>query len=182
MTRAVSFFPASRVSLRGSVGKEALTPPRRTSRSRLAGGFTLLEVMIALGVLAIAMLALLSLHHQDLRSIIRARELSEAAMLAQGLMSDAELQGFPPLGQTSGDFQKIYPGQYRNFRWNRVVLQSPMFPDVRQVEVTIQYGAGFRNNFTVVEFLHYPEPQTAPSGAPGNQLPLGMQGRPLGQQ
>ncbi len=182
MTWSVSFFSCPRVSLRGKAEKEVLMPPRPTSSSRFGEGFTLLEVMIALGVLAIALLALLSLHHQDLRSIIRARELSDAAMLAQGLMTDAELQGFPPIGETSGDFKKIYPGQYRNFRWNRVVSQSPMFPDVRQVEVTIQYGAGFHNNFTVVEFIHYPEPQTAPPGASPNQSPLGTQGRPLGQQ
>jgi len=180
MTRAAPFFPGSRVSTYGMTSKGGLMTPGPVSR--LAGGFTLLEVMIALGVLAIAMLALLSLHHQDIQSIIRARELSEAAMLAQGVMTDAELQGFPPLGKTSGNFQKIYPGQYRNFRWTRVVSQSPMFPDVRQVEVTIQYGAGFHKNFTVVEFLHYPEPQTAPPGTAANQLPLGMQGRALGQQ
>lgn len=193
MNRAASFFPCpapargknrllpSARTLLEKVGKAAAVPPCRIGLSRFDAAFTLLEVMIAVGVLGIALLALLSLHNQDMRSVIRARELSEAAMLAQGLMTEAELQGFPPLGKTSGNFWKIHPGQYLSFRWQRMVEESPIAPNVRQVEVTIQYGAGFRNNFTVVEFVYYPEPQTAPPAA-GNQAPLGLQGRPLGQQ
>lgn len=146
-----------------------------------APAFTLLEVMIALGFLAIALLALLSLHHQDLQSIIRAQNLSKAAMLTEGLMTDAEMQGFPPIGKTNGDFQKLYPGQYLNFRWERLVVQSPMFPDVCQVQVTVYYGPGMRMSFSVVEFIHYPQPMMP--GAGGNQAPpLGLQGAPLGQQ
>ena len=58
-------------------------------------GFTLLEVMIAIAVLGIALLALLSLEHQDLQSVIRGQEISRAAMLAQALMTQAELERFP---------------------------------------------------------------------------------------
>jgi len=118
-------------------------------------GFTLIEVMIAVGILGIAMLALLSLHHTNLQSVIRGQELSRAAMLAQSIMTEAEMQRFPPVGKMNGKFDKDFP----NFRWEREVQGSGMFPDVRKVQVTIFYGTRFRSSFSVMEFLHSPEPQ-----------------------
>src|SRR6266478_9445098 len=79
--------------------------------------FTLLEVMIAVAFIGFAMLALLSLHHSGMQSVARTRELTQAAMLAQALMTDAEQPRFPEPGRLTGDFQKMYPGQYSNFRW-----------------------------------------------------------------
>lgn len=147
--------------------------PAIGSRNR---GFTLLEVMIAVGVLGIAMLALLSLHDQNLQSIIRAQDLSRAAMLAQGLMTEAELARFPNLGKTSGDFEKLYPRAYPNFRWQRAVEASDMFPDIRKVEIAVLYGPRFRNSFSIVEFLHNPEPMPPPG--PGGQGAPVLPGEP----
>jgi general secretion pathway protein I len=162
-------------------------------------GFTLLEVLIAIAVLGIALMALLSLHHEDLQSVIRAQEISRAAMLAQTLMTQAELQRIPPLGTTSGNFSELYPGQYPNYRWTRTIEPSATFPDLRKVEIRIIYGPHLGRSFDVVEFLHDPRPRVvtpqgqAPQnpalqgGAPGAGAgPLGgpgaAQGAPLGMQ
>ena len=145
----------------------------------IARGFTLLEVMIAVGVLGIAMLALLSLHHTNLESVMRGQELSRSAMLAQGLMTDAELERFPLPGRTHGNFEKMFPGVYPNYRWERDVLASDMFPDIRKVQITIFYGPRLGNAFSVVEFIHNPEPPEAPGQYQPGQ-PLGQQGSPLG--
>jgi type II secretion system protein I len=157
---------------------------RHKQRGRLMSGFTLLEVMVAVAFVGIAMLALLALHHQNLRSVERARDLTKAAMLAQGIMSEAEVQRFPELGTTSGDFSKMSGGQYRDFRWQRVVKQSAISPDIRRVEVRISYGPGFRQRFQIVEFMHNPAgPNSlAPFGrGPGlpSAAPLG-QSAPIG--
>jgi general secretion pathway protein I len=149
---------------------------RRTAETRPpanpGGGFTLLEVMVALGVLAIALLALLALQHQDLQSVIRTQNLTRAATLAQTVMTQAELERFPPLGVTRGNFDSIYPRLYPNFRWQRKVEESGMFPDVRKVEVTVFYGRRSSQSFTLIEFLHNPEPLEAapPQGALGPQV------------
>ena len=42
-----------------------------------------------------------------------------------------------------------------------------MFPDIRKVDVLIEYGPGFTQNFSLVEFLHSPVPPD-PSQLPGN--------------
>jgi general secretion pathway protein I len=130
---------------------------RSSRRSQQA--FTLLEVMIAVAFIGVAMLALLSLHHSGMQTVARARQLTQAAMLAQALMTDAEQSRFPDPGQLSGDFEKMYPGQYANFRWHRMVEQSAESPDIRRVRITVSYGPGFHRTFVLSEFMHNPLPQ-----------------------
>ena len=135
---------------------------------RYARAFTLLEVMVAIAILGIAMLGLLGLHHQSLQSVIRAQNATRASMLAQAVMTEAELERFPEPGRTTGNFEASFPGQFPDFRWERVVEASGTFPDVRKVDVLIQYGPGFTQNFSLVEFLHSPVP-------PDPNLPPGAQ-------
>jgi general secretion pathway protein I len=126
---------------------------------RSDSGFTLIEVMIALAIVATALVALLGLQHQSLQSVIRGNDLTHAALLAQKIMSDSELERFPPIGDRVGDFQSFYPNQYPDFRWRRSVEGTSAFPDVRKVTVQILFGPGFHRKFEVVEFLHSPFPQ-----------------------
>jgi general secretion pathway protein I len=121
-------------------------------------GFTLLEVMVAMAVLGIALLALLTLHHQSLQSVIHSRDIARAGMLCQTIMTQAELEQFPKLGVTRGNFEPYFPGQYRKFRWERAVAESGIFPDVRKVKVTVFYGPKFSRTFSITEYLHNPVP------------------------
>lgn len=139
----------------------------RTTPWNARRGFTLLEVMIAVAFIGIAMLALLSLHQNNLDSVIRAQDLTRASMLAQQLMSTAEASRFPPPGWTRGDFSRDYPGEYNNFRWEREVDVMPQFPDMRRVSVTIRYGHSFGRSFRVVEFMHNPIPPQMPQAGQG---------------
>ena len=132
-----------------------------------APAFTLLEVMIAVAFIGIALLALLSLHHTDLQSVIRAQNLTRAAMLAQAVMTEAEMERFPQPGTTSGDFSRMYPGLYPDFRWERQVDQSPLFPEVRRVRVRVLYGPGLHRSFDLTEFMHNPIPPPRPAGLQG---------------
>ena len=79
-------------------------------------------------------------------------------MLAQAVMTEAELERFPDLGLTSGDFESSFPGEFPDFRWEREVDQSGTFPDVREVRVLIRYGPALTQNFALVEYLHSPIP------------------------
>jgi type II secretion system protein I len=127
-------------------------------RCRHARAFTLLEVMVAIAILGIALLGLLGLHHQSMQSVIRAQQATRASMLAQAVMTEAELERFPELGRTRGNFESSFPGEFPDFRWERVVEASGIFIDVRKVKVLIRYGPGLHQNFALVEFLHSPIP------------------------
>ncbi len=132
--------------------------------------FTLLEVMIAVAFIGIAMLALLALHHSDLVAVSRAQDLTRAAMLAQSVMSHAELERFPPAGATRGDFSAIYPGEYPNFRWERDVEQSPLFPDIERVQVRVRYGPRFARSYSLTEFMRNPIPPNPQSANPAQGI------------
>ncbi len=170
MSRRLETFGAAFARFSAKASASALAP---------RAGFTLLEVLIAIAVLGIALLALLSLEHQDLQSVIRGQEISRAAMLAQAMMTQAELERFPPLGTTSGNFDQMYSGQYPNFRWTRSVVPSATFPDLREVDIQVHYGPRFGRTYALVEFMHNPVPQvvTPQSQAPQNPA---LQGSPPG--
>src|SRR6202040_2252894 len=101
-----------------------VNPLRRRARA-----FTLLEVMVAIAILGIALLGLLGLQHQSMQSVIRAQQSTRASMLAQAVMTEAELERFPDLGRTNGDFESSFPGEFPDFRWERAVAKSGTFPD-----------------------------------------------------
>ncbi|MGH7905073.1 MAG: type IV pilus modification PilV family protein [Candidatus Binataceae bacterium] len=156
-------------------------------RFRFGGcaAFTLLEVMIALAVLGIAMFALLGLHHQNLQSVIRAHEVTQASMLAQDVLTQAELERFPLPGKTSGDFHALLSGKYPQYRWERTVTNSGLFPDLRQVTVTVLYGPGFARRFSLTEVLHNPAGFPPPNrnqgqGALGQNPSVGQGSAPIG--
>lgn len=114
--------------------------------------------MVAIAILGTALVSLLGLHHQSLQSVIRAQDMTRASMLAQAVMTEAELERFPELGKTSGDFQASFPGQFRDFQWERTVEASGNFPDVREVKILVRYGPNLGGSFALVEFLHSPIP------------------------
>jgi len=144
----------------------AASRERRAPQWRRA--FTLLEVMIAVAFIGIAMLALMSLHRNNLDSVIRAQDLTRAAMLAQQLMSTAEVERFPLPGETRGDFAHEYRGEFSNFRWEREVDVMSDFPDMRRVRVTIFYGHGFSRRFNLFEYMHNPNPPPLPNQPDAN--------------
>jgi type II secretion system protein I len=142
-------------------------------------GFTLLEVMVSIAILGMGLLALLSLHHQSMQSVIAAQNETRAAMLAQVVMSDAELQRYPDDGTTHGDFHELYPNKYPNYTWQRIVTESGIFPDVRKVRVIIYYGANGSRSFAITEFLHNPIPPEEMQQMQGGPAQQG--GAPVGQ-
>ena len=73
-------------------------------------GFTLLEVLIALGILALALPILLGLRNWDLDLHARAKELTTATILAQEKLIETELGTLLPLGETGGEFLSDPPG------------------------------------------------------------------------
>jgi len=102
-------------------------------------GFTLLEVLVAVAVLGLGLVSLLGLHVRNIDLIARDQRVTEATMLARGLMAEVDAEPFPSLGLTDGDFEDDYPERYPELRWEREVLTTPV-PDVREVRVRVFRG------------------------------------------
>lgn len=107
----------------------------------LRSGFTLLEVLVALTVLAVALVSLLGLHNRNLILTIRTQRLSTATLLAREMLARTQLEGVRATGQTSGDFAELYPGRYPEFRWYRTVKTTP-FEGLWELRVGVAWGKG----------------------------------------
>lgn len=102
---------------------------------RKTGAFTLIEVLVALAILATSFVVLLEAHGFATRSSKTLRDETVAALLAKDLMARVEAEGNIQDGETSGEF-KEYPG----FWWNFYVDRSPFFDDVYMLRLTIMWG------------------------------------------
>ena len=65
-------------------------------------GFTLIEVLVAMAILAVALAAILSAMTTGLRSASRAADATEATELAQSLLAQQEVSLPPEYGETNG--------------------------------------------------------------------------------
>lgn len=98
---------------------------RGTRPGQVPGGFTLLEVMVALAILAAALMAVADLSGGALRNFAYARDLSDATLLARGKMAELEERfedsGFRDADESlDGDFADM--GR-PDVRWKAEVLR-----------------------------------------------------------
>lgn len=119
-------------------------------------GFTLLEVMVALVIVAVALVSLLRLHLLSLDSTMRAQDLTTAVLLAQGRMA-VLIGSFPEPGEGGGRFEDP---ELAKFRWQTVVTEhrfeaergttgtgtdpspTPTEIELRRIEVTVRWVDG----------------------------------------
>ncbi len=87
---------------------------QNTGHATGSGGFTLLEVMVALAVLATTLTVIYQLHGQTMMISSSARFYNLAPMLAQAKLSELEQSTYNELAESSGDFGEDYPG----FQWS----------------------------------------------------------------
>lgn len=107
------------------------------SREPFDEAFTLIEVMVALFIFSVAVIALLAIRSNALRLDERARDEVEMTVLANRKMSEIVGQGFAPVGDVSGGFGK----EHKDYHWEEIVTASPL-PIIRQVTVKITKKSG----------------------------------------
>ncbi len=123
-----------------------MTPdPHRTTSDE--GGFTLLEVLLAIGLLAIALPILLGLRNFDLDLQDRASELTSATLLAQEKLLEVELSGQYAVGETAGEFSTLPLGAQTSlqavpravgYRWKRTIAPTPL-ELVREIRIKVTW-------------------------------------------
>jgi len=107
-----------------------------------APGFTLLEVMIALAIVAIALVTLLGLATRSLTLNERVQRITQATLLAQQRLAEIET-GAAQEGvgeEASGRFAPPFDG----YRWRIDYAETPL-ASVRQVTVAVIWGREERN-------------------------------------
>jgi len=106
---------------------------RAANRSRRApSGFTLIEVMVAMTIVAVAFVGLLGLHNRNIAMIARDQDFTHATLLARQFITEMEvIEQWPDTGTSRGEFPNA-PG----FIWERDVQDTDL-PTVRRVVLRV---------------------------------------------
>ena len=118
-------------------------------------GFTLLEVMIAVAIMAIALTALLGSQSQSVSFASSARFEINSALLAQGKMSEMIMLDPEDLRSDSGDFGDDYPG----YAWEATVSDVSMegIDDLsaylKQIDLTVTWS-GYSYTIRLFHYIH----------------------------
>ena len=117
-------------------------------------GFSLLEVMIAVALIAIALTALLGSQSQSVSFANSAKFETMAALLAQSKMSEIAMQEADELSGDSGDFGDDYPG----YAWEATVSDisiegaDNISDYLKQIDLTVTWGV-FSYNLRLYHYV-----------------------------
>ena len=113
-----------------------------------APGFTLLEVMVALLIIATSFIVLLHSRNQSVIAADYARHMTIATLLAAEKMGEMEQGELSNTGEDIGNFGEGYP----EFMWRTAISDTP-YEQVREVRIEVSWGEGkgHRN----VELVNY---------------------------
>jgi len=102
-------------------------------------GFTLLEVMVAIAILSIALVAVYGSQSQSVSLASEAKLNTTAALLAQAKIAEIEAENAENLTSNSGDFGD----DFLDYQWDLAVNDVPSFGEqealkhLRQIDLTI---------------------------------------------
>ena len=113
-------------------------------------GFTVLEAMIAVIILAIALLALLRVMPAGIRGSKLAEETTIATMLAQKKIEEARAGSWPPSSSSDDFTSEGYP----NFEYIIDITSVNPTAYLREVTVTVSWPAGASDQRSVVLKTH----------------------------
>ena len=125
--------------------------------TRTPKGFTLLEVMIAVAVIAVSLAAVLGLQSRSLTLAAESRFHTTAALLAQKKMAEMTVVNLASLGSDSGDFGDVFS----EYQW-RLNVKNAELPGLEKVrgrlkqidlEVTCGKGELYRYDLRLYRFF-----------------------------
>lgn len=129
---------------------------RQIERPAGPAGFTLLEVMIAVSIIAIAFTTLLSSQSQSVSVANNIKFDTMASLLGQEKMAEYEVMAADRLGSDSGDFGEDFPGFFWTVEVSDVNLPEieTDFDYLKQVDLVVTWGQGGQYRYAL-RFYRY---------------------------
>lgn len=124
----------------------------KQTRRQHAAGFTLLEVVAAMAIIALLLVPLLRLHLLSMDATIRAQDLTTAVLLTQGRL--AAMGAFPEPGEEEGTYEEPELAKYK---WQTTVTEHKFDASgdanvaVRHIEVTVAWADGHNERHYTLE-------------------------------
>lgn len=109
-------------------------------------GFTLLETMVAVSIIAIVLVSIYRMHNQTMAMNLDARFMAMAPMLAQKAIAGIETARRDALLTTSGDFGESFPGYSWNAEIEDVTPENlgENIKGLKRIDLTVAYNADER--------------------------------------
>lgn len=113
-------------------------------------GFTLMEVMVAMAILAIGLVSIFQLQSQSISMASESRFMTTAALLAQSKMVEVEARDSLSNQSESGDFGNDYP----QYAW-QVQISDTKLLQFKKIEITVTNKLFLsRGTYTLVLYKH----------------------------
>jgi general secretion pathway protein I len=125
------------------------TRPHSACRIPQSGGFTLLEVMVAVSIMAMVLVSLLGLQNRSMQDVALAEHITTATMLAKRAMVDVILSKPRLPAEDEGTFPEE---EFKDYAWKKTIAPTPLF-QVMEVRVAVLWKEGTREE--VVELVSY---------------------------
>jgi general secretion pathway protein I len=121
----------------------------RSSSPKSVYGFTLLEVLVALAIVAVALSAAVRAGGVSIDSSAQVKERMLATWVAQNRLAELSARrAFPPIGTTNGGATQAG----RSFGWEQAVGTTPN-SDFRRVEIRVRAAGQDHVAATLVGYL-----------------------------
>jgi general secretion pathway protein I len=124
------------------IKKYAVTVPTPDQITTSQHGFTLIEIMAAISIIAIVLVSVYKLHAQTVAMTSEVRFYATAPMLAQKKMAEIESKSRQDISDESGDFGD----QFLNYSFNIVIndVESKdlgnVADDLKRIDITISFN------------------------------------------
>lgn len=115
-------------------------------------GFTLLEILVALAVLAIALAAAIRLMGQSIDASASLRDRMVAQWVAENRLASHQLtRNYPPIDVTEGDVEMAG----RHWHWQEQVSATPA-EKLRRIDITVTARDGKGGHARLTGFVRQP--------------------------
>jgi len=107
-----------------------------------ASGFTLLEVMVAMAIMAIVLVSVYRMHSQTLTMNTAARFYTQAPLLARGKLAQLEAASSEMVAGDSGNFGDKFPGYTWNISTEEVSSEAlgEIAADLKRIDMTVSFN------------------------------------------
>lgn len=122
---------------------------RGTMASGEDRGFTLLEVMVAVSIMALVLVTLLGLKNKTMQDVMMADHITTATLLAKRMMTDTII--FKPRlpVEDEGEFSEQ---EFKEYTWKKAISVTPL-TQIMEVRVAVLWKEGTRQE--MVELVGY---------------------------
>ena len=107
-----------------------------------ASGFTLLEVMVAMAIMAIVLVSVYRMHSQTLTMNMAARFYTQAPMLAQSKLAQLEIASSGEIAGDSGDFGEKFPGYTWRISTDEISSEAlgEIAADLKRIDMKVSFN------------------------------------------